>query len=49
MAEVTMKHVKDYLNEGTSRPVSTSEFAAFWKSCSEEDKTAFKNAVSEMK
>lgn len=49
MAEITMKHVKDYFNEGTSRPVSTSEFAAFWKACSDEDKTAFKAAVAEMK
>lgn len=48
MAEVTMKHVRDYFNEGTTRPVTVTEFSTFWKSCTDEDKEYYKTAVAEM-
>lgn len=33
--------IKNFLNEGSSRPVSNAEFMDFWKACSEEDRAQF--------
>jgi hypothetical protein len=48
MTNITMKHVRDYFNEGTSRPVTMTEFSDFWKSCTDEDKAYYKQAVGEI-
>ena len=33
--------IKNFLNQGTARPVSNAEFMDFWKACSEEDRNRF--------
>jgi hypothetical protein len=33
--------IKNFLNQGASRPVSNAEFMDFWKACSEEDRARF--------
>ncbi|HTS10089.1 MAG TPA: hypothetical protein VMP68_31285 [Candidatus Eisenbacteria bacterium] len=48
MAEATMKHVRDYFNEGTDRPVTMTEFSDFWKSCMDVQKNEYKAAVAEI-
>ena len=33
--------VREFLNEGSSKPVSMSEMAEFWKACSTEEKEQY--------
>jgi hypothetical protein len=47
--ETTMKHVRDFFNEGTNRPVTVSEFSDFWKSCTADQKEEYKAAVAELR
>lgn len=37
--------IKNFVNEGSSRPVTNSEFMEFWKACSEDERTQFANEV----
>lgn len=41
----TMKDVKDYFTKDSTVPVNSSEFSAFWKSLSDDDKEYYKNAA----
>jgi len=43
--EVGIAQIKTFFSHGASRPVETSEMMQFWKSCSDEDKAAFKTSV----
>jgi hypothetical protein len=42
---ITMKHVRDYFNTDTDRPVTMTEFSDFWKSCTDEQKADYKAQV----
>lgn len=41
----TMKHVRDFFNTDTNRPVTMTEFSDFWKSCTNEQKEDYKAQV----
>lgn len=44
----SMKDVKDFFNADTTRAVTTAEFAAFWKDCSDALKAELKNNLAEI-
>lgn len=44
----TMKDVKDYFSADTTRPVSSSEFSAFWKSIDDSDKDYYKTESAKL-
>ena len=51
MAEAIVRTtlIKNFLNEGSSRPITNAEFMEFWKSTSEEERTQYTNEVLALK
>lgn len=43
MAENSLKDLREFFSTA-ERPVTTPEMAAFWKSCSDDEKAYFKSA-----
>ena len=49
MAKSTMLDLRKYFSEGSTRAVTTTEFSAFWKSLTEEEKERYKTELDDLR
>lgn len=49
MAKSTMLDLRKFFTEGSSIPVGTTEFSAFWKSLTDEQKEQYKTELDEIR